>query len=306
MLTSPGTQTYRALRHVLALLLAFIICLYPAHHVSAAFLVASDYRGNMKRINPETRAIIDTIPGFNGAAELEYDGDTLLYASSYQWGHVKIINVISGQHTGTISLPGNPRDVTFGPNGDLYIAVASDNQGIYRYNTQTQQLSALYNTSILAEAPVGIAFHTNGELYLASYLTSHLTRINSETGEVLGTFADTGISTPQSVAFGPDGRVYVANQRSGNITQYDPNGGYLGILVSDIPNPQGLLFLPDGSLLWGNGKSEFTRYDFDTHTNAPFSTGYSFAHSLALIPEPATCTMLFLASTMLLKRNRNN
>jgi streptogramin lyase len=271
-----------------------------------SFLVASDYFSAMRKVDPINGAIIGTMDGGTSAGEIDFGSDGLIYASYFESYAIREIDPFTGQYVKTVSLPGKPRDVTFGPDGKLYIALTGDGSGngslgIYQYDISSQQLNQ-FNASTFNGIPIGIAFGPDNDLFVcldARYNgdgTHTVVRLDGQTGISEGIFTDVNISIPQSLAFRPNGNLYVGNQGTGSVTEYAPDGSYLDTLISNAGNTQGLYFLPDGDLLFGQGGSDFVRYDFSSHTLSTFSTGYAFSVSMILVPEPSTLALLLTAA----------
>ncbi len=81
-----------------------------------------------------------------------------------------------------------------------------------------------------------------------------------------------GLRTPDGVAAGPDGSLYVCDERQARVLHFDPAGHYLGDFVpagsGGIAQCEDLVFGPDGSLYVTNpnsgpgaGSDEVLRYD---------------------------------------------
>ena len=287
-----------------------------ANVLATPFLVASDYNGQMRRVDAQTGLIIDTLTGGYMAGEIDLGSDGLIYASYFRSSELRKIDPVSGLEIGIVPLPGKPRDVTFGPDGQLYIALVGSGGGggseigIYRFNPSTQQLSTRFNTSLLNGSPIGVAFGPDEDLFVCLDArfngdgTHSVVRIDGESGDFKGVFSTENIHTPQSLAFGPDGKMYVGNQGTSTITCYSPNGIYLDTITTAAGNPQGLYFLPNGDLIWGRGESDFARYDFSSSSLTTFSSGYSFAFDMVLVPEPATLSLLLVGTLALARRRR--
>jgi hypothetical protein len=266
-------------------------------------LITSDYFGPLRSVNPTNGAILGTYSVGGSAGEIDVGPDGLLYASYFESYAIQKINLTSDASADTIALPGKPRDIAFGPDGMLYIASTGNGSGgnttgIYRYNPFTQQLSSPLNNFAFNGIPIGLAFGPNNDLFVAldaRYAgdgNASVVRMNPLTGASLGTFASANVSIPQSIAFASNGHLFVGNQGTGTITEYSPAGAFLRTLTTSAGNPQGLYFLPDGSLLFGRGDSDFARYNFTDDSLSSFSTGYSFATGAVLIPEPASLLLL--------------
>jgi len=132
---------------------------------------------------------------------------------------------------GNFTAPGSgglnaPDDLTFGPDGNLYVSSGGDS-GLNLFDPLYPQNSAVLKYS--------------------------------STGDFLGIAASGfGLTRPYGNAFGADGSLYVSSFRTNQILRYDVNGSFLGVFASDnnggfgtkdgLNGPNGLLFAPDGSL----------------------------------------------------------
>lgn len=297
----------------LLIAVSIIVACTNAVVVATPILIASDYYGPMRQVDVQTGSIIRTLSGGYGAGEIDLGPDGLIYASYYSMSELRTIDPVSGLEIEVIPLPGKPRDVMFGPDGQLYIAVCGSGAGqgeigIYRFNPATKQLSSRFNTSLLNGYPIGLAWGPGDDLFVSLDARSvsnephSVVRIDGESGDFEGVFTTENIYFPQSLAFGPDGNLYVGNQNVDTITCYNPDGLYLDTIVTGAGNPQGLYFLPDGDLIWGRGGPDFSRYDFQSGSSTPFSSGYSFAFEMVLVPEPTTLLLLGLGGVMLRRK----
>jgi sugar lactone lactonase YvrE len=75
---------------------------------------------------------------------------------------------------------------------------------------------------------------------------------------------------PDDLVLGPDGSVYISDVRAGTIKQYTQDGR-LNLILSGLSSPEGMAFLPDGSMVIAEqGTNRLLRYDFATNTVTPF------------------------------------
>lgn len=271
--------------------------------MATASLVVSDYFGPMRIVNSNSGEILGEIAGGYGAGELDFGPDGLIYASYFESSLVRVLDPANGALR-DIGLPGKPRDVIFGPDEQLYIALAGNGFGdgiigVYRYNLTTQVLAGPVNKFTMNGTPIGLEFGPDDDIFVsldARYAGNgnhSVVRIDGMTGDDEGVFTSESVHIPQSLAFAPNGDLFVGNQGTSLITQYDGNtGDFLGLLTSQGGNPQGLYFLPDGDLMFGRGGPDFVRYDFANASLSTFSTGYSFAFGSVLVPEPSSKTLL--------------
>jgi sugar lactone lactonase YvrE len=75
---------------------------------------------------------------------------------------------------------------------------------------------------------------------------------------------------PDDLVLGPDGSIYISDVTEGTIKQYTPQG-QLNLILSGLSSPEGMAFLPDGSLVIAEqGNNRLIRYDFQSKTLLPF------------------------------------
>jgi sugar lactone lactonase YvrE len=75
---------------------------------------------------------------------------------------------------------------------------------------------------------------------------------------------------PDDLVLAPDGSVYISDVRAGTIKQYTQDG-MLNVVLSGLSSPEGMAFLPDGSMVIAEqGTNRLVRYDFAAHTISPF------------------------------------
>jgi sugar lactone lactonase YvrE len=137
----------------------------------------------------------------------------------------------SANAIGNFTAPGSgglnaPDDLTFGPDGNLYVSSGGDS-GLNLFDPLYPKNSAVLKYS--------------------------------STGDFLGVAASgSGLTRPYGNAFGADGSLYVSSFRTNQILRYGADGSFLGVFASDnnggfgtkngLNGPNGLLFAPDGSL----------------------------------------------------------
>src|SRR5687767_7146921 len=102
---------------------------------AAQYMVASDYRGQLRLVDPQSGTISGTLSGGFGAGEIELGPDGLIYASYHEHNRLRTFDLVTGAAARDILLPGSPRDLARGPDGSLYVALTGDvgtARGIYR------------------------------------------------------------------------------------------------------------------------------------------------------------------------------
>jgi hypothetical protein len=93
--------------------------------------------------------------------------------------------------------------MTFGPDGDLYVSDSFVGNQVLRYDGNTGELIDTLNSDELAE-PWGLTFGPDGHLYVASFGNDQIVRFDGETGEFLDVFVSAGsggLSRPTELTF---------------------------------------------------------------------------------------------------------
>lgn len=170
----------------------------------------------------------------------------------------------TGAFVSTFVSPGSgglnvPRGLVFGPDGNLYIASYGPPAAVLRYNGQTGAFMGTFVAGGSGGAIVftEITFGPNGNLFATDFSASNIKEYDGTTGAFITVFATTSISSnPLSLAFGPDGNLYVADE-----TDVEEFNGITGAFIKSFPPgsdlaasiPSHLAFGPDGSLYVGTG-----------------------------------------------------
>jgi sugar lactone lactonase YvrE len=75
---------------------------------------------------------------------------------------------------------------------------------------------------------------------------------------------------PDDLVLAPDDSIYISDVAAGSIKQYTTDG-QLNLVVSGLRSPEGMAFLPDGSMVIAEQeRNRLVRYDFSSKTLKPF------------------------------------
>lgn len=118
-------------------------------------------------------------------------------------------------------------------------------------------------------APHGLAFGPDRNLYVGSAGNDRILRYNGETGAFIDTFVTNGsggLDYPAGILFGPDGHLYVASQFSDEILRYHGlTGAFIDAFVAagsgGLDDPSVPVFGPDSNL-YVTGRSDHRVYRY--------------------------------------------
>lgn len=169
--------------------------------------------------------------------------DAVLLIGSSDSNTITRFDEQTGKFLGDFTTPGSgglraPDDLTFGPDGNLYVSSGGSSElsllestypqdsAVLRYSPTGQFLGVAASGNGLTR-PYGNAFGPDGSLYVSSFRTNQILRYDGKTGAFLGVFASdnnnglgaaNSLNGPNNLLFGSDGSLYVATEGTANDT----------------------------------------------------------------------------------------
>ena len=189
-----------------------------------------------------------------------------------------------------------PNDLCFGPDGALYMTDSGVRQPewarrradpkwdpanerpdgrVYRIDLKGRTITKLDSGLPFAN---GIAFGPDGNLYVSATLSGMVYRYQWRNGEIVGgreefgsvvdPEAPPGYKGPDGMAFGADGRLYVAVVGQGDVTVLGPDGAVVDRIPTEGKSPTNVAFGPPGEkkiYVTEQGIGQMEVFQVDTH-----------------------------------------
>ena len=172
-----------------------------------------------------------------------------LLATDLNTGKVFAFDPTTGASLGSFNTMANPRGITIGPDGNIYVNSSLTNN-VAKYDGTT---GALINANFVPAGDHGLGlaygmqFGPNGNLYVSSFSTNSVLEYNGATGAFIQSIgAGSPLTGPTGLTFGPDGNLYVAGSTSGpngEVLKFNPTtGAFLSVFGPPILEPSGVAF----------------------------------------------------------------
>ena len=183
--------------------------------------------------------------GVLGQAEVTVQVDPAAELSSTSFAGIEAF--LAGKGT-----QGSTEDLAFSADGKLVMAYGGSPGGLFEVAADSH-VTALATTGLTLQNPLGLAFDHNGALYVADGGADALMKVVA--GAVTKLQDRDGVElflSPNDVAVGPDGTVFLSDTCTGKVYAVHPTSGeILGRIAFDPTTeggPNGLVVGPDGAL----------------------------------------------------------
>jgi|SRR5579859_2544301 len=216
----------------------------------------------------------------------------LAVANSFDFDSVVRLNAVSGAPIDVLqpldangqSILGDPADVAFGPDGNLYVLDAQnpfDNftqkrGSVLKFDGTSGAFMGIFALG-QGTGPFGITFGPDGNLYVSDLADrgtgqGHVMRYNGKTGAFMDDFVPCcQLSEPFGLKFGPDGNLYVTSVFQ--VLRFNgKTGAFMDVFATLTGLGRALVFGPDGNLYVSvlSTESEVLQFDGKGALLGPF------------------------------------
>ena len=192
--------------------------------------VSNQYGGTVSRIDSAVDRVVQTVPVGNAPTGVAI-GDGSVWVANSSDGTLSRIDAVTGRVTDTIALGAGATDVAAGVGG-IWVTQASGDR-VLRIDPQTDQVTATIN---VGGGPSAIAVGF-GSVWVANSLDGTVARVDPATNAVAATIA--AGNGPAAVAVG-NGAVWVANRYAGTVSEIDPATNTVSRTITVGNRPQAL------------------------------------------------------------------
>lgn len=166
---------------------------------------------------------------------------------------INIHDATTGEFIGVFATEADgPTRMAFGPDGLIYVLQWFGNGRVLRYETDGTYLGEFTNASV--PRSIGLAWDSDGNLYVASYNQSTIRVFDTE-GNDNGNFIESGLNGPTNIWFDESGNLLVNNYNAGQVLKFDSSGEFVDVLIAGISWNEGVAVLPNGDYLIGGGQN---------------------------------------------------
>lgn len=158
---------------------------------------------------------------------------------------------------------GGPTRFKIGSDSLLYVVQWVGDGKVKRYQLDGTFVDDFTETGV--SSSIGLDWDQQGNLYVSSYKKDLVQKYSPE-GKDLGAFIDSNLAGPTNIWFDAKGNLLVSDYDATAIKRFDKDGKYLGEFLKGTGNSEGVAYLPDGTILIGNGKTSSVK-QFDASGN---------------------------------------
>jgi glutamine cyclotransferase len=221
-----------------------------------------------------------------------------LLVSGYFSNSIAIFDACSGAFIRQLD-SGNrisgPQAVRLNTDGWIYV-VSEGNDRILRYDARTYDYVDTFVQFGASFDPTGLDIGPDDDVYVGSYGTSTVVRLNSQTGAQVSTVLPSNTSlrgVDNGLGFGPDGLLYVPGYDSDSVARINTSSGavqasFVAARAGGLNETRGILFEPGGQTFLVTGEGSGAVYRFRMSDGGLVQTlisGLARPTGMALAPD---------------------
>lgn len=197
----------------------------------------------------------------------------VVLVSNLNTGRITKYNSTTGDYIEDFaSVAGGPTRMKIGDDGLLYVLQWSNSVNkVLRFQLDGTLVDEYTDVGVIQS--IGIDWDDSGNLYVSSFSGATVRKFDSN-GNDDGLFIDSNLAGPTNCEI-RDGVMYVLDWNAGKCVRFDmADGSFIDDFITGLTNPEGLAFLPDGSLLIGdNGTNSVRHFDSNGNDMGNFTNG---------------------------------
>jgi len=230
----------------------------PTHvaYGQGAYWVTNADANSVSKIDPATRAVIDTIPNVGHSPSGITVGNGDVWVANSLDGTVVRIDPHTDTIAQTIDVGNGPTGITAGA-GSIWVANTADGT-----ITKIDAATGRPTKTAFPVAATELAYGA-GALWATQHTTNQVARIDPRTGDAVSVQVGNG---PTGIAFG-DGTAWVANSLDGTVSRIDPDTNTVEALIPVGDGATGVAYDADG--VWVSNEYGGTLVKIDPRTNLP-------------------------------------
>ncbi|MGQ0802041.1 MAG: Vgb family protein [Pseudomarimonas sp.] len=197
-----------------------------------------------------------------------------LLVSGYFSNNIAIFDACSGaflRNLDNANLIRGPQAVRLNSDGRLYV-VSEGNDRILRYDATTYEYVDTFAQLSANFDPTGLDIGPDDDVYVGSYGTSSVVRLNGQTGAQVSTVLPSNTNlrgVDNGLGFGPDGLLYVPGYDSDSVARVNTSTGavqasFVTEGAGGLEETRGILFEPGGQTFLVSGEGSGAIYRFRT------------------------------------------
>ncbi len=172
--------------------------------------------------------------GLSNTHMMTYGHDGHLYVASPGSNQVSKYDGVTGVFLGIAATGVDARDIVFGPDSTMFVSGEAGDRVAMFDPTDGTYLGDIDTSSTGLDGPFGMALDSVGNIYVTSFYTDSVIRIDIDTLEA-SYFIFPGVGSldgPTDLAFDEDGNLLVASWLNGNVLKYDQFGNFDSVVIS--------------------------------------------------------------------------